>query len=163
MGTNQMSNPTTMASKSEVFSVPFLEVGTDDNSALTQHRQTLFAISDNPAPWLVDALVELKQLRSLESNWDSYDATPISDDSICHAESVLQKLAHITNVPIPTVSATPDGYVGFCWDTGAWSLDAWIEDDGRISYTYLDETNSANDQEAWTLAWQDLVPLLTQW
>lgn len=160
-----MSNPTTMTCPSEAFSEPLCKVpaGTDDNLALTRHRQTFVATSDHPAAWLSDTLLLLKRLRTLEPNWDSYGAKPICDASCSHAESVLKKLAHVVNVPEPLVSGTPDGHVGFCWDEGAWSLDAWIESTGRITYTYLDETNSANDREARTDTYQDLVFFLTKW
>lgn len=160
-----MSNPTTMSSKSEAFSGQFYEVpaGTDDNTALTPHKQSVVAMSDRPAAWLGDTLLTLNRLRSLEPNWDSYGAKPISDASCNHAKSVLKNLAHVVSVPKPLVSATPDGHVGFCWDEGTWSLDAWIESTGRIMYTYLDETDSANDCEAQTDTWQDLLSLLTQW
>ncbi len=160
-----MNNPTTMTCQSEAFSEQLYEVpaGTDDNSALTPHRRTVVAVSDRPASWLGDTLHTLKHLRSLEPNWDSYGANPICDASCRHAEVVLNKLAHIVGVPKPLVSATPNGHVGFCWDEGTWSLDAWIEGTGRITYTYLDETNSASDREAQTDTYQDLVSLLTQW
>ena len=154
-----------MTYQSEAFSEPLCRVpdGTDDKTALNPHRQPVVAMSDHPAAWLGDTLITVKRLRLLEPNWDSYGANPISDDSCCHAEFVLMKLANIANVPKPLVSATPDGDVGFCWDEGFWSLDAWIESTGQITYTYLDETNTANNREEQTDTWQALVPFLTQW
>ncbi len=157
-----MTNPITVLPESEVFSEHCVAVpaGTEDNSALSR---TVVATRAYPASWLAEALKVVARLLTLEPNWDSYGADVVSHDSARHAEKTLRELARIENVPSPTVTATPDGEVGFCWDAGGWSLDAWVEPAGRIVYVFIDETDHANDRDTWTDHWQDLVPLLTRW
>jgi len=47
-----------------------------------------------------------------EANWDGYDAVPVSKASLEAAESFTRK---IDNLPIPDVSAHPDGEIAFDW------------------------------------------------
>ena len=160
-----MTNLMTLPSQSEVF---FGTCGatpdkTDDTSALSQRMQTRVAMRTHPDPWLDQALSIVTDLLALEPNWSSYGSEVVKYESVRHAVDVLFWLAHIENVEAPTVTATPDGEVGFCWDAGDWSLDAWVETAGRINYVFIDETNHDNDRDTWTDNWQDLLPLLTRW
>jgi hypothetical protein len=105
----------------------------------------------------------LKQLLALPGNWNSYGARPVSHDSLARASELAARLSYFVGVTEPVIGATPDGDVSFCWDSGTWSLDVWIDASGLITYVYLDERNRENDRDTRTRDIDQLIPLLTQW
>lgn len=116
----------------------------------------------SPAPWLNAALAKLEGLRALTANWNSYGASPIGPAAIAWAKEIVTHLATYAGVDAPTVTATPDGHVGLCWDSGRRSLDASIDSAGVISYVFLDEDAPDENREARTCDPGDLVPFLTR-
>lgn len=73
---------------------------------------------------------QIARLADLEENWDSYGAAKVAPRAIELA--MLLRLTLSSQSREPTVTATPDGGVGFCWDNGNWSVDLSIDADGRI-------------------------------
>ena len=86
---------------------------------------------EEPAEWLMDALSSLERLRSLGKNWDSYGAAPVNPKSVGCGVVFARHIADFVPVLAPVVTATPEGDVGFCWDTGDWSLDLSIDPSER--------------------------------
>lgn len=127
----------------------------DDLAALTR--------GDNPAPWLDDALEAISSLAGLGGNWDSYGANAVDAGSVACARQVAEFLAGCVSVRPPVVTATPDGDVAFCWDTGNWSLDASVDRTGLISYAFIDERDAGKEYEGRTRDLSDLVGLITRW
>lgn len=121
------------------------------------------AVRTDPASWLSDALKAIRSLRALEPNWDSYGARTVNDDSIAKSETLALSLSTFENVAAPTVTATPEGHVGFCWDSGDRSLDAEVYPNGLVEYVYLDRRDSAADREARTRDYEELAMLLSSW
>ena len=113
--------------------------------------------------WLRTTLEKIGKLLDLEYNWDSYGAEPVHVQSVASARGIISFLAEFVGVEAPTVGATPDGEVGFCWDAGDWSLDAYVTTSGRVSYVYLDERDHARDREGRTSNPWELLELLTGW
>ena len=126
-------------------------------------EQSTFARSDRPASWYSKACGVLDQLYGLRSNWDSYGADAVAPESIEQSRQLLTDLAYVVSVPEPVVTATPDGHVGMCWDTGAWSLDLEVSPTGLISFVYLDESDPRRERESKTRSLGELIALLTQW
>ncbi len=124
---------------------------------------TTLAVRTDPASWLSNALKALRSLRALEQNWDSYGARTVNDDSIEQSKNLASSLSRIENVAAPTITATPSGYVGFCWDSGDRSLDAEVYPNGLVEYVYLDRGDSAADREARTRDYGELAVLLSSW
>ena len=123
----------------------------------------VIARRDSPALWLQEVQKEIEALIGLEHNWDSYGASPVQGEAIAHAIALVRELSLYVNVKAPTVTATPDGCVGLCWDTGDWSLDASIDHTGLIGYVFLDEQDPSQEREGRTRSLGELVALLTQW
>lgn len=121
------------------------------------------AVRTDPASWLSDALKAIRSLRALEQNWDSYGAHTVKDDSIEKSKILACSLSEIENVAAPTITATPAGHVGFCWDSGDRSLDAEVYPSGLVEYVYLDRRDSTADREARTRDVGELAVLLTSW
>lgn len=121
------------------------------------------AVRTDPASWLSDVLKAIRSLRALEPNWDSYGARTVNDDSIAKSETLALSLSTFENVAAPTVTATPEGHVGFCWDSGDRSLDAEVYPNGLVEYVYLDRRDSAADREARTRDYEELAMLLSSW
>jgi hypothetical protein len=127
----------------------------DDLAALTR--------GDSPAPWLDDALQAINSLAGLGGNWDSYGASAIDSESVVSARRLAEFLAGIVSVKPPVVTATPEGDVAFCWDTGNWSLDASVDRTGLISYAFIDERDPGKEYEGRTRDLNDLVEIVTRW
>jgi len=113
------------------------------------------------ATWLGDALAHVEQLGALPANWDSYGSAPVAMSSIVQACRFVTELAHVPGVMRPAITATPDGEVGFCWDTGRWSLDAAVEPSGAIRYAFV-ASDPPQERESVTRDISDLIPLLTR-
>lgn len=124
---------------------------------------TTLAVRTDPASWLSDTLKALRSLRALEQNWDSHGARTVNVDSIDQSKTLASSLSKIENVAAPTVTATPAGHVGFCWDSGDRSLDAEVYPSGLVEYVYLDRRDSAADREARTRDYEELAMLLSSW
>jgi hypothetical protein len=121
------------------------------------------AFRERPDEWLAGAQQKISDLATLKPNWDSYGALRVSDEAIRCAMSVVTELSKVVSVPEPTIGASPDGEVGFCWDAGNWSLDLTIDAGGVLAYVYLDEKDPMNNREERTRSVQSLLPLLTRW
>ncbi len=155
----------TLEEQVEIFSRG-RHIPTASDSAVAFHKHgigTTLAVRTDPASWLSDALKAIRSLRALEQNWDSYGARTVKDDSIEKSKTLAFSLSKIENVAAPTVTATPAGHVGFCWDSGDWSLDAEVYPSGLVEYVYLDRRDSAADREARTRVYEELAVLLTSW
>ncbi len=163
MGAHEMNK--TLEERIEKFSGARPIVTESDSAvAFDEHGLgTTLAVRTDPASWLSNALNALRSLRALEQNWDSYGARPVNVDSIDQSKSLVSSLSRIENVSAPVVTATPAGHVGFCWDSGDWSLDAEVYPSGLVEYVYLDRRDSAADREARTRDYEELAMLLSSW
>ena len=151
--------------KVEIFSRgDAIATASDSAVAFTEQGTGItLAVRTDPASWLSDALKAIRSLRALEQNWDSYGAHTVNDDSIEKSKTLAISLSTIENVTAPVVTATPAGHVGFCWDSGDWSLDAEVYPSGLVEYVYLDRRDSAADREARTRDYEELAMLLSSW
>ncbi len=113
-----------------------------------------------PAGWLEGVQEQLEELASLQENWDSYGACPISPEAIKAARDTVTGLAWIRDIEAPVVTGTPDGDVGLCWDHGDWSLDASIDSTGLINYVFL-RTQPTEECESRTRDFVKLAERLT--
>ncbi len=116
---------------------------------------------DDP-DWLDERLEQVRRLLELESNWNSYGANPIHFDSVLKARALLRALARIEEVESPTVTASPDGNVAFCWDSDRDSLDVEVLPDGVFQFAYIDESDSSKDEDGTTTDARRLALFLTQ-
>ena len=155
----------TLEEKVEMFSrARPIATASDSAIAFDEHSPgTTLAVRTDPASWLSDALKAIRSLRALEQNWDSYGARTVNDNSIERGKTLVSSLSRIENVAAPVVTATPAGHVGFCWDSGDWSLDAEVYPSGLVEYVYLDRRDSAADKEARTRDYEELAMLLSSW
>lgn len=112
--------------------------------------------------WLDERLEQVERLLELEANWNSYGANPIAFDSVVRAQALLLALARIEDVESPTVTASPDGNVAFCWDYDRGSLDVEVLPDGVFQFAYINESDSSRDEDGTTVDAGRLAVLLTQ-
>lgn len=126
-------------------------------------KPLVVATREAPADWLSDVRSEIQQLLDLQENWDSYGAYRVDRESVQQALSVAAGLSWFVGIDQPTVTATPEGHVGFCWDSGHWSLDASIDSSGLISFVFLDREEPDRDRENRTRYVERLVEFLTSW
>lgn len=163
MGAHEMT--TTLDDEVEIFSRgdPIATASLSAVAFTEQGTGITLAVRTDPASWLSDALRAIQSLRALEQNWDSYGAHSVNGDSIAKSKTLAFSLSKIENVAAPTVTATPAGHVGFCWDAGDRSLDAEVYPSGLVEYVYLDRRDSAADREARTRDYEELAMLLSSW
>ncbi len=129
-------------------------------SGYNSTRPVLIAGREAPE-WINDLVSRIDALRALGPNWDSYGASPVNMTTIAHAREIARKLAGFVGVTRPVLSTGPNGEVGFSWDTGKWSLDASVDDEGMITYVYLEE--AGREVESRTRDPHDLLLFLTHW
>ncbi len=134
-----------------------------EKSDALSREPVVLAVRDVPSAWLPSAIAELERLRELPPNWDSYGAQRVDRDSVLRATELLQCLARFIGTEAPTVTATPSGDAAFCWDAGAWSLDASVDPSGLISYVFLNEQDHSQDRDGRTRDAGTLAALLTSW
>lgn len=139
-----------------------IEPHSPDTGAWTLHEQVL-ALRSAPELWLDATRSEIDALSVLPENWDSYGAHAVGSSAIDHARGLMATLARVVGVNAPTVTATPEGDVGLCWDVGRWSLDASVDPSGLVTYVFLDEESDGNDQEGRTRDPAKLASLLARW
>ena len=133
------------------------------NVYFDQGDSVLLAHHDDTPPWYQTRRQQVIDLGELRPNWDSYGAPTISKRSIVLAEMLLKKLASFVSVEEPTVTASPNGNVGFCFDNGERCLDVEVRDDGTFEFVYLSQLNESKDEEGVTSDSNDLLYLLTSW
>lgn len=126
-------------------------------------KAPVVATREAPADWLSDVCSAIEQLLDLPENWDSYGAYRVDPKSVSQGLAVATDLSWYVGIDRPTVTATPEGHVGFCWDSGHWSLDASIAPSGLISFVYLDREDRDRDLESRTRKVERLVEFLTSW
>lgn len=118
-----------------------------------------------PCIWVSAALIKINRLGELESNWDSYGAVPVYQQSIKYASIITNQLGHLAGMEnrSPTIGASPAGMVAMSWDVGQWSLDIEIDVSGIIHFVYLDTRDESNDVEGLTRDISPIAAYLTQW
>lgn len=72
---------------------------------------------DAKPSWLDETINQIRALSTLEANWDSYGAEPVSPGAINRAVALLTTMAKDVELKKPDISATPDGQVTLMWDT----------------------------------------------
>ena len=111
------------------------------------------------ASWLDECLERISSLYDLEANWDSYGALPIDPESIANAEYVIRRLAVQRRIEKPAITASPSGFVAFCWDKDRESLDVEITSSG-YEFSYVNDSHPELNAEGVTEEVDDLVELL---
>lgn len=66
---------------------------------------------------------QFKALEDLEPNWDSYGALPISMETLCMAEHMI----NVTQVPGVQIAPRPDGSVQLEWHTKELDMEILIK------------------------------------
>ena len=125
----------------------------------------MLARRDQIADWSADCLDHIDRLRELKQNWDSYGANSVDLRSIEVAKQLVRKLAQVTGIDCPRISASPAGYVALSWEWQKHSreLDLEILPDGTLRYSFLDEDHPTNDTEGETVDPNLIAHLLTMW
>ena len=134
-----------------------------DSRQQTEACAVTLAQREAPAEWLLATLKRIRELLFLGENWDSYGARAVHPGAVRAALAVAERLSRWVGVPVPAVTATGDGHVGFCWDEDEWSLDASVDDTGLVTYVFLNESRPQDDIEARTRNADNLLHLLTRW
>lgn len=66
------------------------------------------------------------------SNWDGYNAYPISEDSLKHAKRFIALLPD--DISDPELACDPDGAVCFDWGDNQFGFSLSFEADGRLCF-----------------------------
>ena len=134
-----------------------------DVAALLRHAETGSSRSLGfPPTWMDEKLVAIRRLEELESDWDSYGASPISPESIMTALEKLERQFGQVTTAEPDVSATPTGNVRleWEWDGDSKSLSVEFLPGGAMRYGYTDFSDPLRDREGESEAFSEIVPLL---
>lgn len=124
--------------------------------------QNYLATRNQPV-WLEERRQQIAHLSKLKDNWDSYGALAIDPRSIQISKQLLSLLSQVVGVEPPTITASPDGHVAFCWDYNQRTLEIEIRPDAVCEYVYIDERDSAMDEEGETTNAERFAQLLTKW
>ena len=136
---------------------------TNQDTSVFASSNFVLATRSESAEWRATAQQQIIGLGVLDDNWDSYGGRTVKPESITWALAIADHLARIVGVTQPTVTATGEGLVAFCWDAGDWSLDVEVDEVGVTQYVYLDERDSSREIESSTRNPLVLARYLTQW
>ena len=112
---------------------------------------------------LAPTLMRLEEFPSLEPNWDSYGADPITPLAIRIARRIAECVtaSHMaTGLPdLYALHAVPlaHGGVQLEWDTEGQSLEVAIGPDGRLAYLYVDERGGQPASQESECATEDVI------
>ncbi len=93
------------------------------------------AIARVPAPgnWLFDALTEIRQLKTLEENWDGYGSPPIWGQVVETTVSLLDRFARESDqLPVPEVAPVTGGGLHLEFEIGPKGLEIEVLPDTSI-------------------------------
>lgn len=82
---------------------------------------------------------KLKSYQLYSLGWDGYDGVPPLNQAILDAINLLEKLPK--NCPLPYVSLSGDGEIGFFWEVGDIFVDVGFFGDHTFSYFARDAKN----------------------
>ncbi len=96
--------------------------------------------------WIAEALQSLSRLEGLPANWDSYDGEPPQPAALQAARMFLASITSL-RVPAPSITAVPDGGVGFHWKVDHRDLEIECLRDGGIEFVKTTVNGEVSTQE----------------
>lgn len=97
--------------------------------------------------WQLRAIEKIASLRRLPENWDSYGATPISEETLDAAEELIA-LPALPSVATPRVLPLADGSVQIGWQNGDREADIEVNRDSRFSVLLTERDQTILDQQS---------------
>lgn len=99
-----------------------------------------------PEPtWLYPALARLQHLSRLGDNWDTYGGSPVADEAVFTALSVIARLLKDESVP-PVIVPTSQGGVQLEWHRVGDEVEIRVTPDGEISAFRFNEGDGKMDE-----------------
>jgi len=90
-----------------------------------------------PAPaWFEQSRKQLTRLLLLPENWDSYGAVAPLPETVQSSYGFLMFVVRNVAIPLPYISATPNGGVFFLWKNGSSEIEVDIVSPSEASYLY---------------------------
>jgi hypothetical protein len=112
-----------------------------------------------PEPaWLYPALSRFQYLSRLDENWDTYGGSPLSDDAIYTALSIIARLLRDESAP-PAIVPTSEGGVQLEWHRAGDELEIRVAPSGAISAFRCNEV-AGEMAEIEQVSLTDLRPLV---
>lgn len=117
-----MSTAITCTDCGSFSSSPIIGIGTDYEKVTEFLKKIVDQIIDSesigqPIKETLDSLEAVYRECSQE-NWDGYGALPINEETYYEAERVIKKLPLSTSIPMPEISADPNGGITLEWYRG---------------------------------------------
>jgi hypothetical protein len=124
------------------------------NSFLTENMYYSYPIDDpsthgimsNEPLWLRATVSQLEEILSLDENWDSYGAEPVSFENAEYAVRLLDFVAGLAT-PAPFIAPTPEGSVQLEWHRAGIDLEVEVVSPYRLFVSYEDETGQTKSWE----------------
>lgn len=91
----------------------------------------------DPPPWLIDFANDVASLLSLQDNWDSYGARPISFTVLCNSLFIMLDIMD-NDTPLPQAVPTVHGGIQLEWHTCGIDLEIEINPHDQISILFED-------------------------
>lgn len=148
-----------MTRSSTEFSRRFNEATASTSGATGE----VFAVRNEPDPWLKSALVEVRALSGMPDNWDSYGAASVNADSLEQATGLLRELAKIVGITKPTIGLTRSGHVALTWETDAVSLDLEVDPRGLLRFAWSRPSFADTVKEGATRDWGEMASMIARW
>jgi hypothetical protein len=105
---------------------------------------------------------ELDRLKTLETGWDGYRATPIEPNLVEAAKAFVGTLP-IDTIATPLVVPMTRGRLQFEWHKGARSLEMEFEKPGAIHYLKTDSDTGEEDEDEISLEEKERLMGLLKW
>ncbi len=97
-------------------------------------------------PWLPFVRKQLQAIQSLPDGWDSYGAPTPDARLVAAAQSLIECLAQVPDLPQPHVNPTRNGGAQFEWEAGERYFELEIVAEGEATYYWRDRSKADQNE-----------------
>jgi len=112
---------------------PAFSMVTPSMKRFGQSQWSTVTFLDAMAPWVLETLSRIDELKGLGDNWDGYGSPRIQTRALTQAIKLVVSL-DLQDLPAPVVSPVAGGAIGFHWRVGTRELELTFLPNEQIEY-----------------------------
>jgi len=112
---------------------PAFSLATPSIERFGQSQWSSVTFLDAIAPWVLETLSRIEELKGLGDNWDGYGSPRIQPATLAQARRLAVSVG-MQELPAPFVSPVSGGAIGFHWRVGRRELELTVLPNEQIEY-----------------------------